>query len=202
MNRRALLFVAAILLAGMMFSVFPKRTAHAPSVLATTSVAAAAEAAAASPSPATTTPRYTWYPVERVVDGDTFIALVGGTETRVRLIGIDTPETVDPRKPVQCFGPEASAEAHKLLDGKDVRFTYDAVAGEKDKYGRILAYAFLPDGTFYNEFMVREGYARQYDYDKQKYEYLNEFEAAEAQAKSERLGLWASVSLGGCATSS
>jgi micrococcal nuclease len=74
--------------------------------------------------------------VVRVVDGDTVVI---APDTTVRLIGIDTPETVDPRKPVQCFGREASAYAHLLLDGRSVSLEYDPTQGRLDRYGRTLA---------------------------------------------------------------
>jgi micrococcal nuclease len=109
---------------------------------------------------------------------------------------MDTPETVDPRKPVQCFGREASAKAHMLLDGKRVRLEYDDVAGTYDKYGRALAYVFLPDGTFYNKYMIAEGYAHEYDYQNQPYKYRDELRAAQTSARSAHKGFWAE---GACA---
>jgi micrococcal nuclease len=95
--------------------------------------------------------------VERVVDGDTLV-VAGGH--RVRLIGVDTPETKDPRKPVQCFGQEASAYVSSLLrEGEGVRLVGDVE--ERDVYGRTLAYVYrLADGLFVNAALVREGYAQ------------------------------------------
>ena len=94
--------------------------------------------------------------VERVVDGDTLV-VAGGH--RVRLIGVDTPETKDPRKPVQCFGEQASAYVSSLLgEGEGVRLVGDVE--ERDVYGRTLAYVYrLADGLFVNAALVREGYA-------------------------------------------
>jgi micrococcal nuclease len=94
--------------------------------------------------------------VERVVDGDT-IVVAGGH--RVRLIGVDTPETKDPRKPVQCYGKEASAFLTSVLPkGTGVRLVGDVEA--RDVYDRTLAYAYrLPDGMFVNAELVRRGYA-------------------------------------------
>ena len=91
--------------------------------------------------------------VSRIVDGDT-IEL--GTGERVRYIGIDTPETVDPRKEVQCFGKEASAKNKELVEGKEVRLVKDV--SDKDKYGRLLRYVYVGD-VFVNEKLVSEGYA-------------------------------------------
>ena len=139
-------------------------------------------------STSTTTPDT--YFVAKVVDGDTDDVLIDGKTVRLRLIGMDTPEVVDTRKPVQCFGREASAEGHKLLDGQWVRLEYDAVTGKTDIYGRTLAYVYLPDGTLYNEYMIRNGYAHEYDYQNQKYKYRTQFQSAQAAAKKEQLGFW------------
>lgn len=99
--------------------------------------------------------------VVRVVDGDTVEARVGGDVERVRLIGVDTPESVAPGRPVECFGPEASRFAKRLMDGRQVRL----VLGEerRDHYGRLLAYVYLGDAgdeRFVNAALVRGGYAR------------------------------------------
>ena len=143
---------------------------------------------AAATVQSTTTPDT--YFVQKVVDGDTVDVNIGGTTTRLRLIGMDTPEVVDSRKPVQCFGREASAEGHKLLESQWVRLQYDTVTGKKDIYGRTLAYVFLPDGTLYNEFMIRNGFAHEYDYENQKYKYRTQFQAAQKSAHAENLGFW------------
>jgi len=156
------------------------------------------EITAATSTDATTTPDV--YKILKVVDGDTDDVLVDGKTVRLRLIGMDTPEVVDTRKPVQCFGREASAEGHKLLDGQWVRLEYDTVTGKTDIYGRTLAYVFLLDGTFYNEFMIRNGYAHEYDYQNQKYTYRTNFQAAQAQAKAEQLGFWSPTTCDGNTT--
>ncbi len=158
----------------------------------------ASAAATAVVSQSTTTPLT--YFVQKVVDGDTVDISMNGTTTRLRLIGIDTPETVDPRKPVQCFGPEASAEGHKLLDGQWIRLEFDSVAGTLDKYGRTLAYVFLPDGTFYNGFMIRKGFAHEYDYNSQKYKYRTRFQTAQKAAQSEKIGFWSPTTCDGNTT--
>ena len=112
----------------------------------------------------------------------------GKTET-LRLIGIDTPETVDPRKPVQCFGKEASNKAKELLTGKKVRIEMDGSQGERDKYGRLLAYIYREDGLFYNKYMIAQGYAHEYTYDT-LYKYQAEFKAAQKEAQDNQRGLW------------
>ena len=89
----------------------------------------------------------------RVVDGDTIIL---GNGERVRLIGVDTPETKHTNKPVEYFGKEASAFTRSKVEGKDVRLEYDQQ--QRDKYGRLLAYVYLMDGTFLNAEIIKQGY--------------------------------------------
>jgi micrococcal nuclease len=96
-------------------------------------------------------------PVERVVDGDTIEIATGGGEEDVRYIGVDTPETVKPGEPVQCFGPEASEANHDLVEGRTVRLVFDREL--RDDYGRLLAYVYVGD-RFVNEELVRDGFAR------------------------------------------
>ena len=95
--------------------------------------------------------------VTRVVDGDTVEARIEGEVEDVRLIGVDTPETVKPGEPVQCFGPQASRFTHVLLEGRRVRLVFGAE--RRDPYDRLLAYAYL-DGGFVNATLVRRGLAR------------------------------------------
>jgi micrococcal nuclease len=95
--------------------------------------------------------------VTRVVDGDTIEARIGGREEDVRLIGIDTPETVKPGTPVQCFGERASHFTKRRLTGKRVRLVFGVE--RRDVYGRLLAYVYL-GRRFYNPTLVRRGLAR------------------------------------------
>jgi micrococcal nuclease len=95
--------------------------------------------------------------VTRVVDGDTVEVRFDGREEDVRYIGIDTPETVAPDEPVQCFGPQASAFNHRLVEGKRVRLVFDAE--RRDVYGRLLAYVYL-GRRLVNAMLVRRGFAR------------------------------------------
>ena len=95
--------------------------------------------------------------VTRVIDGDTIEASFSGRIEDVRLIGIDTPETVKPDEPVQCFGPQASAFTHRLLEGATVRLTFGVE--ERDTYGRMLAYV-RRGKQFVNATLVRRGFAR------------------------------------------
>jgi endonuclease YncB( thermonuclease family) len=135
--------------------------------------------------------------VVRVVDGDTIdVQFDSGRIERLRLIGIDTPEVVDPRNPVQCYGREASAHAHQLLDGQLVAVELDPSQGERDRYGRLLAYAWLADGRNFGEVMIVDGYAHEYTYD-QPYVYRDAFKAAEASAMASQAGLWSPTTCGG-----
>jgi micrococcal nuclease len=146
------------------------------------------------------TPQYTYYSVVSVVDGDTIKINMGGTTETLRLIGIDTPETVDPRKPVQCFGIEASNKAKELLENKKVRIEKDSTQGERDKYSRLLAYIFREDGLFYNKYIIEQGYAHEYTYGT-PYKYQAEFKAAEKVARENLRGLWSPDTCNGDTTS-
>jgi micrococcal nuclease len=95
--------------------------------------------------------------VTRVIDGDTIEVRISGGEDEVRYIGIDTPETVKPGTPIQCFGPQASAVNHRLVEGRRGRLVFDRE--RRDVYGRLLAYVYV-DGRFVNAYLVRRGYAR------------------------------------------
>lgn len=126
--------------------------------------------------------------VTEVVDGDTI--RIAGNIT-VRLLGIDTPETKDPRKSVQCFGKEASNETKRLVGGKVVILEKDV--SETDKYGRLLRYVFLPIRggklLFVNDYLIREGFARALTYPPDV-KYAEQFLEAQRVAKEEKKGLW------------
>ena len=130
------------------------------------------------------------YMVIQVVDGDTIKVNIEDVKTTIRLIGVDTPETVDPRKPVQCFGKEATNKMLELLHNKIVLLEEDQSQGDKDKYGRLLRYVFLPDGTNINKELILEGYAYEYTYDL-PYKYQDKFENAQISARESKRGLWA-----------
>lgn len=174
--------------------VFYKEPAASPATVEESTV----ETVQTSPEAASKTAKsnYTFYSVTRVVDGDTLKIDIDGAETTLRLIGINTPETVDPRRAVQCFGHEASDEAKKILDGKKVRIEPDETQDTYDKYGRTLAYLYLEDGTFFNKFMIEKGYAYEYTY-KTPYKYQAEFKSAENSARTNERGLWASETCAG-----
>ena len=125
--------------------------------------------------------------VVRAVDGDTIVvALRGGSEATVRILGADTPETVDPRKPVQCFGHEASAHTKARLTGRAVRLAFDVE--RHDRYGRLLAYV-LVDGRRYDDELLRLGYARLLVIAPNG-RYARTMLAEELDARRARRGLW------------
>lgn len=126
--------------------------------------------------------------VDKVVDGDTIHVTINNEKKTVRLIGIDTPETVDPRKEVQCYGTEASNRLKELIDKKEVILESDTSQAEVDKYGRILRYVTL-NSVSINEQLVYDGFAFEYTYD-EPYKYREKFLAAQADAKKNQRGLW------------
>lgn len=132
--------------------------------------------------------------VMRVVDGDTVDIWVNNELQRVRVIGLDTPETVDPRKQIQCFGKEAFARAKELMPvGSEVILELDLTQDTFDKYDRLLAHIFvrLNDGndvSFALE-MIAEGFAKHYIY-KVPSMYAKDYEYAEITAKANWFGLW------------
>jgi endonuclease YncB( thermonuclease family) len=130
------------------------------------------------------------FKVLRVVDGDTIVVDVRGHNETVRLLGIDTPETVNPRKSVQCFGKAASDKMKTLINGKSIILIDDSTQGNRDKYKRLLRYVYLPDNkrTFINGEMVKQGYA--FSYRQYSTKLLNKFNGYEAYAKAHNLGLW------------
>lgn len=128
--------------------------------------------------------------VTRVVDGDTIVVLVNGVSEKVRLIGVDTPESVDPRKLVECFGKEASAFTTAALLNKNITLESDGNQSDRDKYGRLLRYVFLNDGSLINKLIISEGYGHEYTYDV-PYKYQSEFKQAQTTARKSKKGLWA-----------
>lgn len=126
--------------------------------------------------------------VDRIIDGDTIDVLVNGEEKRIRLIGLNTPETKDPRKPVECFGKEASLYITQLLEGKTVRLEADDSQDQQDRYGRLLRYVFVGEMNVNLE-MIRQGYGYEYTYER-PYRYQAEFKAAQQEALDQKRGLW------------
>lgn len=177
-------------------------TSSTPTPPATTAQPTSAPAAIVAPATIAPTPVATPEPtfgpsgptetarVVRVIDGDTIAVDIGGTEHKLRYIGMDTPETVDPNSPVEWMGPQAAAANAKLVDGKDVVLERDA--SETDRYGRLLRHVWLTDGaswTLVSLELVRLGVATAVSYPPDvKYDDL--FREAEDEARSAIVGLW------------
>jgi micrococcal nuclease len=127
--------------------------------------------------------------VERVVDGDTLVVRIQGRRERVRFLGMDTPESVKPNTPVQCFAIEASKRTKALLPpGAHVRLVRDVE--QRDRYQRLLAYVYRArDNLFVNVSLVRDGYAVPYTYPP-NVAHTTEIVAAGAEARDARRGLW------------
>ena len=157
----------------------------------------AADTPAQSKLPKFEAPKFaeaTAYPVLRVVDGDTIVVLAEKTKTsistaKVRLIGVDTPETVHPTKPVERYGKEASTFLTNLLKGEKVYLLYEGTIPKKDTYGRVLAYVYrAPNGLFVNAEIIRQGYGHAYvDY---PFKYMEQFKKIQRFAMEAKKGLW------------
>ena len=138
------------------------------------------------------------FPVVKVVDGDTVRVARSGRRVTLRLIGIDTPETKDPRRPVECFGREASVHVSRLVAGRGVYLELDGSQGELDRFGRTLAYVWVLGrrATLVNERMIADGFAFEYTY-RLPYRYQRRFRAAEADARRHSRGLWSPATCAG-----
>ena len=139
-------------------------------------------------------PTETDWRVSRIVDGDTIVVTRDGQQAKVRLIGIDTPESVRPDSPVECFGPEASAFAKEMLQGRSVELERDPTQGPIDAYGRQLAYVWYVNeagqSELFNLQAIDAGVAREHTY-AEPYAWRGAFMAAEERARSGDRGLWA-----------
>lgn len=128
--------------------------------------------------------------VERVVDGDTIVVSSPQGSERVRYIGIDTPESVAPGRPVECYGPQASAANRRLVDGREVKVVPGAEP--RDRYGRLLAYVYTDGGRrFVNAQLVRSGAADTLEIEPNT-EHARELASLRRKAQSEGVGLWGS----------
>lgn len=128
------------------------------------------------------------YPVTKVVDGDTLWVDINGVNTKIRLIGVNTPETVSPSKPVECYGPEASNYTKSMLDGKYVGLEADSSQGDVDIYGRALRYVYINHQNF-NFLLIANGYGFEYTFNT-PYKYQSNFKSIEVEAKTNLRGLW------------
>lgn len=123
-----------------------------------------------------------------VVDGDTIVLSVQNQTETVRLLGIDTPETVHPTRPIECFGPEASAFTKATLEkGSVVKLVRDVEP--RDRYQRLLVYLFLTDGTLFNQLLIDRGLARTLSIEPNT-AFASQFASHESSARNRRVGLW------------
>jgi micrococcal nuclease len=132
------------------------------------------------------------YQVTQFVDGDTIAIDMNGKTERIRMIGVDTPETHKPNTPVQCYGPAAAAFTKNVIGSNKVRLEADGQSSNRDRYQRLLRYVYLPDNTFVNEKIIREGYGFYYPYFPFSKSLV--FEQAQTQAQQSRKGLWGNCS--------
>ncbi len=137
------------------------------------------------------------YPVLSVADGDTITVDIAGTRERVRLLGIDAPEVAGT---TECFGNEASQYARGILTGTSVGLVADPTQDDRDRYGRLLRYVILPDGTDFDAQLIAQGYALEYTYAK-PYQRQSAYRAAESVATTTDRGLWSAESCSAAKTS-
>jgi len=129
----------------------------------------------------------TLYEIVRVVDGDTFVISYKGKNEKVRLIGVDTPESVHPDEEKNTeFGDVVSNYSKEMLKGKHVELEFDVE--QRDRYGRLLAYVYI-DGQMYNKLLLQKGYAKLATYPP-NVKYVDDFTVLQKQARENKLGLW------------
>lgn len=129
--------------------------------------------------------------VTRVVDGDTIEVMVNNKKEKIRIIGVDSPETVDPRKEVECFGQKAAEFSKKKLEKQKVWLEKDESQGDRDKYGRLLRYVWINEKeTDFGKLLIASGFAYEYTYDR-GYRYQKDYQRAQREAEDKKTGLWA-----------
>ncbi len=138
----------------------------------------------------TTTVPAGMYGVISVEDGDTIVVDMNGTDERIRFIGVDTPETRDPRKPVQCFGRAAGDFTKQLIGNQPVRLEADPLSTNRDRYNRLLRYVYLPDNTLVQAEIIKQGYG--FAYTSFPFTKSDEFRRYQSEAMQQNRGLWAS----------
>jgi micrococcal nuclease len=131
------------------------------------------------------------YEVVKVTDGDTIKVSISGYELSIRPIGIDTPETVHPTKPVGCFGPESSDYADELLGGSSVYLEYDESQANFDRYKRVLAHVWTEDKELYASLVIQKGFGIEFTY-AADYKYKDMYLEDQSKAEKSSIGLWGS----------
>ncbi|HSX44641.1 MAG TPA: thermonuclease family protein [Candidatus Saccharimonadales bacterium] len=128
------------------------------------------------------------YSVVHFDDGDTIDVNMNGTREKIRFIGVDTPETHDPRKAVQCFGQAAASFTKQLIGSNSVRLESDPLSSNRDRYNRLLRYIYLPNGTLVNLEIIKQGYG--FAYTSFPFTKSDQFLAAQTTARQQNRGLW------------
>lgn len=129
-----------------------------------------------------------YYKVSQFVDGDTLAVNMNGINEKIRFIGVDTPETHDPRKAVQCFGQAASDFTKHMIGDQAIRLEADPLNTNRDRYNRLLRYIYLPNGTLVNAELIKQGYG--FAYTSFPFSKLNEFRQYQRDAQQAKRGLW------------
>ena len=136
--------------------------------------------------------------VARVVDGDTIHATIAGKDEKIRIIGLDSPETSKPGTPMECFALESTAAAKALLPvGTSIRLQADPSQDARDRFDRVLAHVVLPDGRLFAEVMISNGDAIHYVYGGVPSMYADRLAAAEAHARETQAGIWSTTTCSG-----
>ncbi|HSX44111.1 MAG TPA: thermonuclease family protein [Candidatus Saccharimonadales bacterium] len=130
------------------------------------------------------------YHVVEFVDGDTIVVDMNGKNEKLRFIGVDTPETHDPRKAVQCFGMAAAGFTKQFIGANNVRLEADPLNTNRDRYGRLLRYIYLPNGTLVNAEIIKQGYG--FAYTGFPFTKSDEFLNYQKEAREANRGLWSS----------
>lgn len=130
------------------------------------------------------------YRVAQFYDGDTIAVNMSGNPEKIRLIGVDTPETHDPRKAVQCFGQAAADFTKRLIADQPIRLEADPLSSNRDRYNRLLRYVYLPDNRLVNAEIIKQGYG--FAYTSFPFTKSDEFRVYGQEARQQNRGLWAS----------
>lgn len=129
-----------------------------------------------------------YYKVSKFIDGDTLQVDMSGVHESIRFIGVDTPETHDPRKAVQCFGQAAANFTIQLIGQQAIRLEADPLNTNRDRYNRLLRYVYLPDGTLVNAELIKQGYG--FAYTSFPFSKSDEFRKLQTEARQQGKGLW------------
>jgi len=167
--KNLLLGIIAVLVWGVIYLVLPKTNINTDKLIFTQA-----------------TPGY--YLVTKVFDGDTIAVNMDGREEKIRMIGVDTPETHKPNSPVECFGKQASEYTTKALLGKEVKLEPDPLNQNRDRYQRLLRYVFTKEGLLYNAELIKQGYG--FAYLSFPFTKADEFRQLQTEAKNNNAGLW------------